>query len=465
MYSRFAIEWELVGGDPTPGEPVAYSTLSDFFEGTAQTACEAGRRLRALALNADDSVWRGEAADAFREDLGELPRKLDQLYDSYHEASEALRLYGVSLRQMQCRADTELQTAVAADEEIRRQVDALLDSIAGGGGGAAALTTPRTPTPLGPGPTTVGPIHPDAAGAAGGSGRDPAEDARARLAAARSAVEQIRQEREAEEGKAVAKLEHASDIGIHNKGLLDRIGGWVSDRIDDLDELHHKMLRAIGDLADRISDIVTVVAVALVVVAAVAALAVFVVGSGGFAGAVMAGAWSAGGSGFLVAGWAKLVSVGAKTGSKLAYHDPDLSWSQLVKDGALAGLTVAGGPVKAAKALRSHKYFQAAAWKMGELALSGNRVARFSIKAGQLAGAGAGRYQGIHDKIFGTREAPTLAGMIHKGWSKSEKVWHKHKDDPLAIFTDPIQTSPGEWKEPDGSGVWIRDFGRAIVQL
>jgi uncharacterized protein YukE len=458
MYGRYALEWELVGGDPTPGDPAAYSTLSGFFDGTAQTASEAASRLRALALNADDSVWRGEAADAFREDLGDLPKKLDQLYNSYHEASEALRIYGVSLRQLQARADGELQNAVAADEEMRRQVDSLLESMTTGG------LPSSLPAPAGPGPTTIGPVPPSM-GPAAGCGPDGAEDARARLAAARSAVEQIRQEREAEEGKVVAKLDHASDIGIHNKGLLDRIGGWVGDRISDLDELHHRMLRAIGDLADRISDIVTVVAVALVVVAAVAALAVFVVGSGGFAGAVMAGAWSAGGSGFLLAGWAKLVSVGAKTGSKLAYNDPDLSWSQLVKDGALAGLAVAGGPVKAAKALRGHRYFQAAAWRMGELALSGNRVARFSIRAGQFAGAGAGRYQGIHDKILGTREAPTLAGMVHKGWSKSEKVWHKHKDDPLAIFTDPIQTSPGEWKEPDGSGVWIRDFGRAIVQL
>src|SRR5262245_56047888 len=99
MYGRFALEWELVGGDPTPGNPEAYSSLSDFFEGTAQNAEEAARRLRSMALNCDDSVWRGDAADAFREDLGQLPQKLDKLHNSYHEASEALRIYGVSLRQ------------------------------------------------------------------------------------------------------------------------------------------------------------------------------------------------------------------------------------------------------------------------------------------------------------------------------------------------------------------------------
>jgi hypothetical protein len=282
-------------------------------------------------------------------------------------------------------------------------------------------------------------------------------------------VEQIRQEREAEEGKAVAKLDHASDIGIHNKGLLDRIGGWVGDRIDDLQDLEHKMLRAIGDLADRISDVITIVAVALVAVAFVAVIAAAVVGTGGTAafvlGALSTWAWSAGTSLFTVAAWSKLVSVSAKAESKLLYHDPDIAWSQLVKDGALAGLTVGGGPVKASQFLRSHKYSQAAAWKMGELALSGNRVAMFSIKAAEFTGKWGGRYQQFHDKLLGTRQNPTLLGMLDKAEAKGEKIWFKHKDDPLAIFMDPIQTSPGPGKPPDGVGVWVRDFGRAIAQV
>ncbi|MGH8998430.1 MAG: hypothetical protein ACRDY7_03475, partial [Acidimicrobiia bacterium] len=295
------------------------------------------------------------------------------------------------------------------------------------------------------------------------------EEARARLAKARAAVEQIRQDREGAEAQAVERLEHASDLGLQNKGFFDRIAGWVGDRIDDARDLHHKMLRAIGDLADRLADVLTIVAIALVVVAAVAAVAVMVVGTGGTGGALALGlagsAWSASGTALTAAGWATLASVGAKAESKFLYHDPDLAWSQLVKDGAIAGLGVAGGPVKAVRFIKGSRYLQAAAWKMGELAVSGNRVAQFSIKAAQFAGRGAGRYQQLHDKVLGTAEDPTLAGMVHTGWKESQALWDKHKDDPLAIFTDPVRTSPGPREEPDGAGVWFKDFGRAVAQV
>jgi uncharacterized protein YukE len=475
MYGRFALEWDLVGGDPTPGDPTTYSTLSGFFEGTAQSASEAGCRLRALALNADDSVWRGQAADAFREDLGELPKKLDQLHNSYHEASEALRIYGVSLRQLQSKADTELQKAVTADEEIRRQVDALMNSMSGTGFVAPA------PVGVGPGPSGPTPFGLGLDGATNGSGNDPTEDARSRLAAARAAVEQIRQERETEEGKCVAKLDHAHDIGMHNKGLLDKIGGWVGDRIDDLADIHHKMLRAIADIADRIAEALTIVAIALVVVAAVALVAGAVVASGGTASLaltwLMASAWSAAGSTFVAAGWAKLVGVRAKLESKALYHDPDIAWSQLVKDGALAGLTVVGGPVKAAKYVRESRAFLRTASAIETAALRGNRVAQYTFESGEFTGKAWGNWQTFRKGLFEAKKTldpavdgirgstPNIFGMGDKVWRKGEKVWQKRKDDPLGIFTDPIKTSPGHVKKPDGTGVWIKDFGRSILEI
>jgi len=463
MYSRLAPEWELVGGDPTPGDPGAYSTLSDFFEGTAQNASEAGSRLRALALNADDQVWRGEAADAFREDLGELPKKLEQLHNSYHEASEALRIYGVSLRQLQARAESELHKAVAADEEMRRQVDTMLDQMTGKG--------PMAPPPagVGPGPSGPAPFGPGLEGPANGSGNDPTGDARARLAAARAAVEQIRQDREAEEGKCVAKIDHAHDIGIHNKRLLSRIAGWVGDHIDDVAGVYHKMLRAVGDIADRIADSLTIIAIALVAVAAVAFIAAAVVSSGGAAafalGALYSGAWSGAGSIFLAAGWAKLASVGTKAESKRLFNDPDIAWSQLAKDGALAGLTVAGGPVKAAQAVRESRAFGQVYWKIGNAALDGSSVARFTFRSGEITGTAWGKWQAFREGVFGSGKSPNVFGMADKAWRKGEKVWHKRKDDPLGIFTDPIKTSPGHPKKPDGAGVWVKDVGRSIFDV
>ena len=465
MYSRFAPEWELVGGDPTPGDPNAYTRLSCFFDGTAQNASEAARRLRSLALNADDSVWRGEAADAFREDLGELPKKLDKLYNSYHEASEALRIYGVSLRQLQARADTELHKAVAADEEMRRQVEALIDSMAGN-------PVAQPPVGIGPGPTGPAPFGPGLEQPTNGSGNDSTGDARSRLAAARAEVERIRQDRETEEGKCVAKLDHAHDIGMHNKGLLDRIGGWFGDRIGDLSDITHETLRAIGDIADRIADGLTILAVAIVVVGLVALIAGAVlasVGTGGLAAMALASfaptALGYATTVFTAAAYFKLAGTGAKATSKAVYNDPDLAWTNLAKDAALAKLTIAGGPVKAARYLGETKTFGRAFWKVGEMAMSGNRVAKFTIRSGELTGAAWTKYNKTRDVILGTKEKPKLGLLLDTAWRKGEKVWYKRKDDPLGIFTDPIQTSPGHAKNPDGVGVWVKDFGRSIFQL
>jgi uncharacterized protein YukE len=465
MYSRFALEWELVGGDPTPGDPNAYTMLSGFFDGTAQNAQDAACRLRALALNADDAVWRGEAADAFREDLGELPKKLDKLYHSYHEASEALRIYGVSLRQLQSRAQTELERAVAADEEMRQQVDAMLDRMTTPGG-------PVAPAPVGAGPGRTGPA-PFGPGleATNGSG-NPTGDPRSRLAASRAAVEQIRQDRASEEGKCVAKLDHAHDIGMHNKGLLDKIGGWVGDRIGDLSDVTHKMLRAIGDIADRIADILTILAVVIVAVAFVALVVGAVlasVGTGGLAAAALASfaptLMGYATTIFTAAAYTKLVGTGAKATSKALYNDPDLAWTNLAKDAALARLTIAGGPVKAAKAVRDSQAFGRAYWKVGNMALSGNRVAKTTWKSGEFTGKAWGKYNKAREVLLGTKEKPKVGLLLDTIWRKGEKVWYKRKDDPLGIFTDPIQTSPGPAKPADGVGVWVKDFGRSIFQV
>jgi uncharacterized protein YukE len=455
MYARTAPEWELVGGDPAPGDPCAYDRLAGFFGETAANAGEVSCWLRRLVSGTDDSIWRGAAADAFRADITEVPKKLDKLHDSYHEASEALRYYGVRLRELQGEADTELGKAVCADEEHAAAIRAMTDP--------HGIRGPLDPDMIGSAPTMTGP---------GPSCADPAEGPQVRLAAARAAVERIRQNRETAEAQAIAKLDHASDMGIQNKGLLDRISGWVGDRIDDARDLHHKMLRAIGDLADRLADVLTVVAVALLVVALVAGAAAFVVGTAGGGGLLalsLAGTFtSAAGAAGTVLGWAGIataVSVGAKVESKLLYHDRDLAWRQLAKDGAFAALGVAGGPVKVSKFVRNSRYFQAAAWRMGELAASGNRVAEFSIKAAQFAGQGASKYQTVRDAVLGTEKTPTLAGTLYSGWKETKGLWDKHKDDPLAILRDPIQTAPGEWERPDGAFIWARDAWRAIAQV
>ena len=82
------VNWEVVGGDPAPGEPDAYFELARALGATASNAEDAHRRLRAIGDQVDESIWRGEAADAFREKIGELPDKLKQLFEACDVTAE-----------------------------------------------------------------------------------------------------------------------------------------------------------------------------------------------------------------------------------------------------------------------------------------------------------------------------------------------------------------------------------------
>lgn len=71
----------------------------------------------------------------------------------------------------------------------------------------------------------------------------------------------------------------------------------------------------------------------------------------------------------------------------------------------------------------------------------------------------------LKDGSAGTTETDTARVHATVGMAEGEKVWYKRKDDPLGIFTDPVQMSPGHAKTPDGVGVWVKDFGRSIFEV
>jgi hypothetical protein len=368
-----------------------------------------------LALNADNTIWRGVAADVFRDDLGKLPERLDKLHDSYHEASEALRIYGVSLRQLQSDADVELQKAIAADEEAAAAAREMLAS-------------PAAAPPL---------IGPPAA--------DPTEAARAALTDARNAIERIRQDREIAEGKAVDKLDHAGDIGIHNKSRWDRITGTVSDAISAVDNFVHKSLRSIGDLADTFSKILTVVGIVLVLAAAVAASVALMAGTGGLGTPVVAALWSASGSVFTAAAVSTAVSVTAKSTSKRIYNDKDLSWGALAIDGGMAAVGVVGGPMKALKGgsnvFKGTRLFRAGSGAMSALTSSSGRIGTFALRASQIsseAWTGARAFSASAGNVWragvGTEAAPTLAGMMFKAGDEARGLWADEVGSPLRFI-------------------------------
>lgn len=200
------LTWEALGGDPAPGDAGACDGLAQALSTTAGNAQKAHATLSRFGGLVDASIWRGEAADAFRERIGELPPKLVKLHKSYRAASEGMASYARMLRDLQSQARAALGQAQAAHGERAAQKR---------GRDQAQAQDPAAST----------------------AGYDRAiADADQRLRSARRQINDLRGRRQAAERAAIAKLEQAGDLGIQNdpwyKRAWDAIDRWADENAD-----------------------------------------------------------------------------------------------------------------------------------------------------------------------------------------------------------------------------------------
>ncbi|MEZ0115164.1 uncharacterized protein YukE [Catenulispora sp. EB89] len=85
--------WDILGldGDPTPGVVESVQALAKEFGDFAHDVESAYRSLNSFGSDASALQWIGQTADAFKGQFGPLPGRLQKLYTSYSEASDALR--------------------------------------------------------------------------------------------------------------------------------------------------------------------------------------------------------------------------------------------------------------------------------------------------------------------------------------------------------------------------------------
>ncbi len=274
----------MVGGDPAPGEPEAFEGLARAWSATADDAGDAHATLRRLAEAVDDSVWRGEAAEAFREKIGELPPRLAKLHESYSTASQAAGVYAGVLRGLQAQAPGlagQAQQARADEEAAQRSRD------------RAVAQDPAAST-----------VAYDEAIAT----------ARVRLRAAQTGVGRVREEREAAERALVGRLGEAGAQGIQN----DRWGGLIG------------FLKDVGEALEALAVVITIVAIIVVLV-------VLLTNPAGWA--ALAAAFAAAGPLFTAAGVLGGIAVGTKA-ARWTLGDSTVSGKGLLLD---IGLMATGG--------------------------------------------------------------------------------------------------------------------------
>ena len=282
-----AASWELVGGDPTRGDPLAYTQLSETLERTAKNAESAHKRLSDLKESVDDSIWKGQAAIAFKEQIGKLPGDLEKLFNSYQVAADAMAEYGRTLTCLKKEAEGLVCAAETAQGEETAHCQARDQALA---------TEPMTPT---------APYD------------DAVEAARCKIREATSSIASIRERRQGAENKAVDGLGHAGDIGVQNKK-------W-----------YQKALAALADGAEFVAFALAVIAIVVVVV-------ILLTNPAGWA--ALGTALSAAAGLFTASTIASGVALTVKLGGKAAGNQ-DVTWREIAGDGGWLTLNVVGGQV------------------------------------------------------------------------------------------------------------------------
>src|ERR1051325_7134522 len=114
--------WDVLGldGDPTPGVVESVQALAKEFGDFAHDVESAYRSLNSFGSDANALQWVGQTAEAFKGQFGPLPGRLQKLYTSYSEASDALSAYAPKLQAAQAKADSALRQAQDAHADLQR---------------------------------------------------------------------------------------------------------------------------------------------------------------------------------------------------------------------------------------------------------------------------------------------------------------------------------------------------------
>jgi uncharacterized protein YukE len=180
--------------DPGQGDPAVIAALAADLQTQADDAATAARQLRGLHEHTTDTVWRGEAADTFRDRIAHLPTHLDTLHTSYTDAAAGIRAYAAAVTQIADDTTTAHQRISTAQHEHQAAASA-----------QAAWTPPLDPTTGHPLPGSLNP-HDDTVAAA-----------TATLTFAQSALHDLADDRTAADHRAIAALKQAHHTGIRNK--------------------------------------------------------------------------------------------------------------------------------------------------------------------------------------------------------------------------------------------------------
>jgi len=233
--------WDILGldGDPTPGVVESVQALAKEFGDFAHDVEAAYHSLNSFGGDANALQWIGQTADAFKSKFGPLPGRLQKLYTSYSEASDALSAYWPQLQAAQTKADTALRQAQDAHADLQRATTSATSA-------AADLKTAQQNQAANPSQQAV-----TDAQTAHDTAQTNLNNAKAKMAALTKQANDAYNDRITAAKTCGSALHHAQSDGIHNKSWWDHVAEDLS-----------KWGGEIGKIAGELAPILDIIALA-----------------------------------------------------------------------------------------------------------------------------------------------------------------------------------------------------------
>lgn len=113
-------DWGVVelSKDPTPGDEWGVKSVARGYQRIADSAEDAGSILTRVKSTGSSGIWIGEAGDAFRTKIEDLPDHLDKCVNSFTQAAEALTGWAAKMSAFQQVADVNLEKAHVAQADL-----------------------------------------------------------------------------------------------------------------------------------------------------------------------------------------------------------------------------------------------------------------------------------------------------------------------------------------------------------
>lgn len=110
--------YPTLGFDPAPGTVANVESAANNLQRVAQRMGTAHDSL--TKIGRDDGLWNGEAADAFRGTVGDLPKYLDQAHRSLGDAAKSLTQWSHDLASLQQKAHNHEAEAATVQRRVRQ---------------------------------------------------------------------------------------------------------------------------------------------------------------------------------------------------------------------------------------------------------------------------------------------------------------------------------------------------------